>query len=207
MTGQQWLSSFIESLAELEEESNTNKDAEWTRFMVKVMKLIGKKTNNYVISKDPDNKRDSGEYLNIDALFIDNLAYDNWNSEDWDPPVLPSAAVELENNDSFEKITYCLWKILCLRAEVRVLICYQKNEAKIAALKRHLEDTIKSRNLMERDEEELFIIIGDENKENAEWEDYFNILEWRAGYLGRIGSGKEEIEKEKKEKGTTPFRE
>lgn len=37
----------------------------------------------------------SGEYLNIDTMFTDKEA--EWNEEDWNPLVLPSVVVELEN--------------------------------------------------------------------------------------------------------------
>jgi len=179
MSGKQWVEFFVKSLKKLEPESNTKTDAEWTEFMIKVMKAIGEKADCYVVSRASKDRKYSGEYLNMDAMFIDNSDYTDWDSDDWDPPVLPSAVVELENDDRFAKITYCLWKIICIRAEIRVLICYQTNKDKVNSLRKRLEETLMSRRLMETAKGELFVIIGDATKDDSSWKDYFNIFEWR----------------------------
>jgi hypothetical protein len=57
-----------------------------------------------------------------------------------------------------------LWKILCVRAPIRALICYQDDSKKILKLKRHLEEIIRQGKLMKEEKESLFIIIGDDSK-------------------------------------------
>ena len=187
MRGKQWIDSFMKSLNELEDQSNTKSDGEWTKFMAKVMKAMEKKTNWRVISRDSEERRDSGEYLNIDAMFLDKSAYpSNWNIGDWDPYILPSAVVEHENDYGFEKIAYCLWKIVCIRAEVRVLICYQNNKEKIDSLTKYLEKIVKKSKLMEKVQGELFVIIGNDEEKKSSWKKYFKIFEWRIGSLGSL---------------------
>jgi hypothetical protein len=66
----------------------------------------------------------------------------------YDPFVLPRAVVELENTYDVKKISYCQWKILCIRAPIRVLICYQNGGEKVKYLKEHLENVIWQGSLM-----------------------------------------------------------
>ena len=84
------------------------------------------------------------------------------------------------------KITYCAWKILCVRAPIRVLICYQKSMDKILSLSKHLEDVIWQRGLLKGDDGELLVIIGNDKKGDSNWEDYFSIFEWRNDGLEKI---------------------
>lgn len=189
MRGNLWINSFMKSLIELGNESYVKTDTEWTKFMGKVINEVGKKTNCYVAMRRKDSEKDeySGEYLNIDAVFIDNREYNDWNIKDWDPPVLPSAVVELENDYDYGKITYCLWKILCVRAPVRVLICYQGEIDDIASLRKHLEDVIWQGSLMKDTDGDLLVIIGDDSRGNqSEWSEYFNMFEWQNDRLGKI---------------------
>lgn len=193
MTGKQWIELFLESLFKFRHlanlESYNEKDSKWTEFMVEKVINEGMKDKSdchvvSVVSRESTLRKDSGEYLNMDAMFIDNSAYKDWEDNEYDPPVLPSAVVEHENNRSIRKIRYCLWKLLCMRTKIRILICYQLNRDKIETLKNDLETTIKNRKLAEGLEGELFIIIGDTSKDSKLWENvddiksYFSIFKW-----------------------------
>ena len=187
MLGKQWVNFFWESLVELENLSNTHSDGEWTSFMMKVIRVMEKKTNCRVIGRDSENPADSGEYLNIDAMFLDKTAYSgNWAIGDWDPYVLPSVVVEHENDYGFKKIMYCLWKIYCIRAKLRVLICYQSDEDKILLLQKNLTEAIKHGRLDDRNE--LLVIVGNGAEERSIWKRYFNIFEWEEGSLVRVSA-------------------
>jgi hypothetical protein len=64
-----------------------------------IMERVADKMNCYVAQLRQENKELSGEYLNLDAVFIDKAEYDLIeNASKWDPFVLPSAIVELENS-------------------------------------------------------------------------------------------------------------
>jgi len=100
--------------------------------------------------------------------------------------VLPAAVVELENNFDINKITYCLWKILCVRAPIRALICYQKGMDNVISLTKSLEDIIWQRGLLKGDSGDLFVIVGNDKKGESDWGDYFSVFEWRSDRLEKI---------------------
>jgi hypothetical protein len=56
------------------------------------------------------------EYLSLDVMaFAD--------AQGWRFPV---AVMELENSRYDDKIAYSLWKILCVRANIRIVFCYRR---------------------------------------------------------------------------------
>ena len=191
MRGRLWLNYFIESCTDLEDQSHCEGE-EWTRFMGKVMDKVAHKMKCYVARRRSAPKQDehSGEYLGIDAIFIDEAEYDllKENDKDWDPFVLPRAAVELENSYGFNKISYCLWKLLCIRSPIRVLICYQEESEAVSASSKHLEDVIWQGGLMRGTDGDLLVIIGNEGVgDDASWGEYYKVFEWRNDGLEKIG--------------------
>lgn len=191
MRGMLWLYYFtrvIESEYRKHPKDKEWTDRQWTEFMKCVMDDVGKKMNCYVARLRPGDKEFSGEYLNIDAVFIANAEYDLLKSgSKWDPFVLPQAVVELENRYDVERISYALWKILCVRAPIRVLICYQKGADKIMSLKKHLESVIWQGSLMKGTGGDLLIIIGDDSLEaETPLGEYFKVFEWRNDRLEEI---------------------
>ena len=157
--------------------------AKWTEFMGEVMDGIGKSANCTVIRSRETPKKDnpSSEYLNIDAFFFDNRDYDIPDQLNIyrDPLVLPEAIIELENSFDTGKIIYCAWKLICVRAPTKVLICYQKNKDSAFQLARKLDGVINNGNLMKGEVCELLLIVGDESaSEQTEWKDYFSIFKW-----------------------------
>jgi hypothetical protein len=191
MTGRLWLNHFtriVVSEHQKHPQGVKGGDSGWTEFMQSVMDRVAEVMNCRVARIRPENEDESGEYLNIDAMYIDNAAYIPKNKYDrYDPFVLPRAVVELENSDKLDKISYCLWKILCIRAPIRVLICYQRGADKIITLKQCLEDVIWQGSLMKESDGDLLVIIGDDRlRDEASWEEYFSIFEWRSDELERI---------------------
>ena len=77
------------------------------------------------------------EYLALDAMAFDAGA----SSVDADWP-FPVAVFELENSRRDDKVAYSLWKVLCVRARLRVLFCYRRDMAAGSALVRHLADAV-----------------------------------------------------------------
>ena len=189
MNGRIWLNYFFQTCRYLEELSDCEGEA-WTEFMGKVLDVVGQKMNCVVIrSRQKSTKEEpSGEYLDIDAVYFDKVDYDLpiGMSDDEDPFALPKTVVELENSFNTNKITYCAWKILCVRSPIRALICYQKGMDKVTALAKHLEDIIWQRGLLKWDNGDSLVIIGNDQKEDSEWEDYFNVFEWRNDRLEKI---------------------
>lgn len=201
MRARVWLNHFtrmVVSERQKHPEGIKGGDPGWTKFMKVVMDCVAEKMNCHVARIRPGNKEESGEYLNIDVMFIDKAAYVlTKKGSEYDPFVLPRAVVELENSYNVDKISYCLWKILCVHAPIRVLICYQKGADKVTILKQRLEDVIWHGGLMKGTDGDLLVIIGNDPGDKLPWEEYFNVFEWRNDRL-------EKIEGLKWEKETTP---
>jgi hypothetical protein len=57
------------------------------------------------------------EYLGIDVMAFAGESAGRW--------FFPLAAFELENSPSDDRVAYSLWKVLCLRARLRVVFAYR----------------------------------------------------------------------------------
>ncbi len=73
------------------------------------------------------------EYLSLDAMAFAPA------SVAWPFPV---AVFELENSRKDDKVAYSLWKLLCVRARLRVLFCYRRDARAGSALVRQLEGAV-----------------------------------------------------------------
>lgn len=189
MTGRIWLKHFTK-IIEQEYEKKQWTAAQWTEFLGRVLDDVAKQINCYVERRRQKKKEDedSSEYLGIDAVFIDDFEGNFMEESDWNPVGLPRAAVELENSYEQKRISYCLWKLLCVRAQIRVLICYQGNQINVNNLKERLEDLIWQGSLMKGTDADLLVIIGNEGvkDEKSAWSDYFSVYEWRNDRLGKV---------------------
>jgi hypothetical protein len=190
MNADAWLKAFKESVIALNDESNVSSDAEWAKFMRKVILLTGEKTDCFAVMKR-DNRAEANysyQYLNLDVVYIDNSAYNNWNDDSWDPPVLPSAVLEMVNSTyNTGEILHSLWKLLCIRTSLRVLIFYQSNSRNLRNVMSILENTVQRYGLMNNDGGELLAVMGDDSCGNdAEWSEYLTILKWQQDRFEKI---------------------
>ncbi len=143
---------------------------------------------NLVITVRTKKKNESGENLNIDAMFFDKQLYNKLyiGGKNIDPFILPLAVVEHENEFNDFKIAYCMWKLTLVRSPLRILICYTKKLTQLSKLINYLSDVIKRGGLLKDDKGELLIIVGNEEVlENDPWEKYFRFYEWRNNKLQR----------------------
>ena len=74
-----------------------------------------------------------GEYLALDVMAF-GPGENRWR--------FPMAIMELENQTREDFIAYSLWKLLSVRAELRVLFCYRKEAAEAGPLRKHLQDEV-----------------------------------------------------------------
>lgn len=65
------------------------------------------------------------EYLALDVMAFGE-GENRWR--------FPTAVIELENSLQNDRIAYSLWKVLCVRADLRVVICYRKTSSAASAL-------------------------------------------------------------------------
>src|SRR3989338_2345658 len=74
-----------------------------------------------------------GEYLGLDVIAF------AWGERRWR---FPLAVMELENQAHEDVIAYSLWKLLSVRATLRVLFCYRKEASQAGPLKTHLQNEV-----------------------------------------------------------------
>lgn len=74
-----------------------------------------------------------GEYLGMDVIAF-APGERRWR--------FPLAVMELENQAREDAIAYSLWKVLSVRATLRVVFCYRKEAAQAGPLKSHLQDEV-----------------------------------------------------------------
>ena len=74
------------------------------------------------------------EYLALDVVAFETAGDRRWR--------FPVAVFELENSQDEDRVAYSLWKVLCLRAGLRVVFCYRRDAGEGAELVRHLGDEV-----------------------------------------------------------------
>ncbi|CAN5547355.1 hypothetical protein BH09GEM1_BH09GEM1_09460 [soil metagenome] len=74
------------------------------------------------------------EYLALDAVAFETAGDRRWR--------FPVGVFELENSPHDDYVAYALWKVLCVRASLRVVFCYRRNASEGAELLRHLTDHV-----------------------------------------------------------------
>jgi len=192
MSGRQWLDSFkrhydLNILAyEKRIEGQKDNPSVWTKHVIgTVVQSVGDELKCYVVRQGKKKVEESGEYLHIDSLFLDNSIkpiLHNQKSKYDDPRILPEAAIEHENSPDLDKISYCLWKLLCVRAKLRVLICYQSNSKSIEKnLRPHLEEVVSKGELMKGEEGDLLVIVGDDKHDDyaQPFDKYYRVFQWQ----------------------------
>jgi hypothetical protein len=78
------------------------------------------------------------EYLSIDVMTFPKQ---NEESATFRWP-MPLAAIELENARDDERVAYSLWKVLCVRAPLRVVFAYRPNWEQSRALVQALQESV-----------------------------------------------------------------
>lgn len=73
------------------------------------------------------------EYLALDVMAFPD------SDKKWRYPV---AIFELENSFDNDQIAYSLWKILCVRTDLRIVFCYRKTATDGSKLVKYLEDDV-----------------------------------------------------------------
>lgn len=74
------------------------------------------------------------EYLSLDVVAFESAGDRRWR--------FPVAVFELENSLADDRVAYSLWKVLCVRAKLRVVFCYRRDASEGSRLVRHLSDEV-----------------------------------------------------------------
>lgn len=80
------------------------------------------------------------EYLGLDAVAFD-VAPGQRHSSRWPFPV---AVFELENSLSDDRVAYSLWKVMCVKAGLRVVFAYRRDSLQVADLVNSLKINVVS---------------------------------------------------------------
>lgn len=70
------------------------------------------------------------EYLTLDVMAFAPTSSGGW--------CFPVAVAELENSPDEKRIAYSLWKVLCVRSDLRIAFCYRHSFADAPALVSYL---------------------------------------------------------------------
>ena len=141
-TGRNWRTTFLRIVAGhrhaggLKQASLDGRRGDWTRILTLVAVDTCQELGWQACAKGhplPVLPEVRSEYLTIDVVaFPSDVGL-------WQFPV---AAIELENSADEDRIAYSLWKVLCLRAALRIVYCYRQSRDECAAMRRHLEHSV-----------------------------------------------------------------
>jgi hypothetical protein len=99
------------------------------------------------------------EYLALDVAAFEPAGDRRWR--------FPIAVFELENSRADDPVAYSLWKVLCVRAALRVVFCYRRDAAEGVTLVRHLtEHVVRPMGIEERSQlgGETLVVVGSRNE-------------------------------------------
>jgi len=122
------------------------------------------------------------EYLGLDAIAFEPVGVRRWR--------FPVAVFELENSVTDDRVAYSLWKVLCIRAQLRVVFCYRQDGPEGAKLVRHL--SVEAMQAMELSERavllgETLVVVGSRNDSKTFPYGFFKdwIFDTNVGRFGR----------------------
>lgn len=99
------------------------------------------------------------EYLTLDVMAFAPISAGGW--------IFPKAVAELENSPEEERIAYSLWKVLCVRSDLRIVFCYRRNFADAPALVSYLgHEVVLALPVADRMnlKGETYIVVGSKNE-------------------------------------------
>lgn len=121
------------------------------------------------------------EYLALDVVAFKAAGDHRWR--------FPVAAIELENSREDDRVAYSLWKVLCTRADLRVVFCYRRDSTEGTTLVRHLSEQVAAAmGIQERTQigGETMLIVG--SRDESATFPYGFFKEWQFDKnLGRFG--------------------
>jgi hypothetical protein len=146
-----WRSAFIptvrrpEYAVQLKEASLQGQLGQWTSTLTEVAvsacQALGWQAaaKGHKLALLPESRH---EYLALDVMAL-APGQSRWR--------FPVAVMELENSQAQDRIAYSLWKVLCVRADLRVVYCYRREAAAVPRLIQFLqEEVIGAMSLKER---------------------------------------------------------
>jgi hypothetical protein len=123
------------------------------------------------------------EYLGMDVVAFEPAGDRRWR--------FPVAVFELENSLADDRVTYSLWKVLCVRTQLRVVLCYRQDATEGSKLVRHLSTEIAQ--AIEAPERmalggETLVVVGSRNERGTFPYGFFKdwMFDENLGRFGRV---------------------
>jgi len=99
------------------------------------------------------------EYLTLDVMAFAPTSACGW--------IFLIAVAELENSPDEERIAYSLWKVLCVRSDLRIVFCYRRSftdaPAMVSYLSREVVLALPVADRMNL-KGETYIVVGSKNE-------------------------------------------
>ena len=190
MTSEPWMNAFFAALrpaeiAEpLKQAALSGQLAEWTKQLTAVVVRACEATGWRAAAKGfpLDLLPQIGqEYLGMDVMaFIPPTSAGSEEERSRPKWHFPVAVFELENRRDDDRVAYSLWKVMCIRAALRVVFAYRDDWEEGKELIRHLTDHVIGR--MTIDERtaltgETLVILGSRGEGETFPHGYFKM--WR----------------------------
>jgi hypothetical protein len=140
---QRWFSAFMqtvkthEAAARLRDAAESGALVRWTKALTGI--VIGTFPHRGWTGAARGHRPDFLPVSRSEYLALDVFAFEAQSAGRWRFPV---AVFELENSPDDDLVAYALWKVLCVRADLRVLFCYRRDADEGAELVRHLADQV-----------------------------------------------------------------
>jgi hypothetical protein len=162
--GTEWHSTFLKTIqhfdmaGSLKDAAQKGSLAKWTECITEAVIRTCRASGWQPVAKGCHGSfmpQQQQEYLGIDVM-----AFDEKNDKPWKFPV---AVFELENSKEDNRVAYSLWKVLCIRSKLKVVICYRKNAEDGIKLVRSLKkNVIESLGIAGRTDTggETMIVVG-----------------------------------------------
>jgi len=188
---EQWRVAFLqtvqryENAALLREAASQGRLAAWTKELTAVVVATCKAMGWQASAK--------GHHLELlpvagcEYLGLDVMAFPEQTNR-WRFPV---AAIELENSKNDDRVAYSLWKVMCVRAELRVVFCYRRNPNEASSLIEKLRDAVvQAMGLTERMnlQGQTLVVVGSRDKTEAFPYGYFKwwLLDKNTGVFNKV---------------------
>lgn len=172
----EWSKAFMGTIREreiseqLKEAALARKLAEWTTFLTSA--VVESCVHLGLQASAKGHKKQMLPVCNSEYLGLDVIAFEA-NENRW---MYPKAVFELENQMKYDRIAYTLWKVLCVRSDLKVLFCYCQSSDEASSLISFLgSDVINSMELENRTtlEGETIIAVGNLERSFAFPHDFF----------------------------------
>ena len=139
---EKWKSAFLKIIQQhehstfLKEAALQERLGDWTKALTSVVIETSKSMGWQASAK--------GHYLQMlpvarnEYLALDAMAFPDGEKR-WRFPV---AVLELENSKDDDRIAYALWKVICVRADLRIVFCYRRSADEGSRLISFLRDEV-----------------------------------------------------------------